>query len=61
MNQYKLVFVIGYRGGCLSGVRRVTGSSSLYNHMERILFPVLPHFITKKKTTKEKEDNIWNV
>ena len=63
--QIKLKFGIGYRGRCLLGVTsltvshgltRVTGSSLLYQCMERILFPVC--HITK--TTRENEDDIWN-
>ena len=50
LSQIKLKIGIGYRGRCLSGVTplkvshgltRVTGSSSIYQRMERILFPVL--------------------
>ena len=50
------IWGIGYRGRCLYGVvslkdshrlTRVTGSSTLYQCMERILFPVLPHYFRK--------------
>ena len=50
LSQIKLKNGIGYRGRCLSGVTplkvshgltRVTGSSSLYQCMEIILYPVL--------------------
>ena len=55
----------GYRDICLKGVtslkvsprlRRATGCSSLHQHMEIILFPVL----LKNKDDCRNEDDIWN-
>ena len=59
------IWGIGYRGRCLKGVTSLkvshelttaTGSSSLYQHMERILFPVL----SQNKDNYRNEDDIWN-
>jgi hypothetical protein len=35
------------------GLTGVTGSRSLYQHMERILYPVLSHFVTKQRRLEE--------
>ena len=59
---------IGYRGRCILGVislksshrlTRATGSSSLYQHVERIVLPVgtLAILFYKTMTTRDNEDD----